>query len=127
VSVEMRPDLSPAAAPPSPTSSAGAAQGSRAIRYRRMIRIGLFAATVVVLVDAVVGDKGLLSLLQAKREHAAATHALERAREDNEALRTLARRLREDPTAIESVARRDLGLIKPGEKVFIVKDIEPGR
>jgi cell division protein FtsB len=39
--------------------------------------------------------------------------------------RVAARRLREDPSAIESVARRDLGLIKPGEKVFIVKDAAP--
>ena len=34
-------------------------------------------------------------------------------------MRNEARRLREDPTAIEELARRELGLIKPGEKVFI--------
>ena len=28
----------------------------------------------------------------------------------------------EDPAAIEEAARRDLGLMKPGEKLFIVKD-----
>ena len=35
--------------------------------------------------------------------------------------------LREDPTAVEAVARQDLGLIKPGEKVFIVRDAAPRR
>ena len=35
----------------------------------------------------------------------------------------MARRLREDPSAIEEQARRELGLIKPGEVLFIVKDI----
>ena len=35
----------------------------------------------------------------------------------------MARRLREDSTAIEEQARRELGLIKPGEVLFIVKDI----
>ena len=35
----------------------------------------------------------------------------------------MARRLREDPAAIEEQARRELGLIKPGEVLFIVNDI----
>ena len=35
----------------------------------------------------------------------------------------MARRLREDPAAIEEIARRELGLIKPGERVFILKDV----
>ena len=34
-------------------------------------------------------------------------------------------RLTEDPAAIEEVARRELGLIRPGEKVFIIKDLSP--
>ena len=37
-------------------------------------------------------------------------------------LREQARRLREDPSAIAEIATRELGLIKPGERVFIVKD-----
>ena len=44
---------------------------------------------------------------------------------ENAQLREEARRLREDPTAIEELARRELGLIKPGEKVFIIKDVPP--
>ena len=32
------------------------------------------------------------------------------------------RRLNEDPATIESVAREQLGLIRPGEVVFILKD-----
>jgi cell division protein FtsB len=35
----------------------------------------------------------------------------------------MARRLRDDPAAIEEQARRELGLIKPGEVLFIIKDI----
>ena len=46
-------------------------------------------------------------------------------RAENAKLRDQARRLREDPTAMEEIARRELGLIKPGERVFIVKDIPP--
>ncbi len=29
------------------------------------------------------------------------------------------------PTAIEGIARRELGLIKPGEQVFVLKDVLP--
>ena len=102
--------------PPSPRSSG---------RSRRVIRLVLMALTAVVLVDAVVGENGVLALLQARREFAAVERALQQQRDDNASLREAARRLREDPSAIESVARRDLGLIKPGEKVFIVKDAAP--
>jgi cell division protein FtsB len=96
-------------------------------RTRHLTRYVLIAVTVVLLVDAVVGEKGLLALLQARKQFAAVERALEQSREDNASLRRAARRLREDPTAIEAVARRDLGLIKPGEKVFIIRDAAPAR
>jgi cell division protein FtsB len=96
-------------------------------RTRRLARYVLVAVTVVLLVDAVVGEKGLLALLQARKQFAAVERALEQSRDDNASLRQTARRLREDPTAIEAVARKELGLIKPGEKVFIVRDAAPAR
>ena len=30
-----------------------------------------------------------------------------------------------DPEALEEIARKDLGLIKPGEKLFIIRDAPP--
>jgi cell division protein FtsB len=79
--------------------------------------------TVVIVLDAVVGEKGLLALLKARRDFGAVEASLARARAENERLREEARRLREDPSAIEEIARRELGLIKPGEKLFIVRDV----
>lgn len=90
---------------------------------RRVIRYVLILVTVVLIIDAVVGEKGLLALAKARREHRAVEAALEHARAENAALREEARRLREDPSAIEELARRDLGLIKPGEKLFIIRDV----
>lgn len=81
--------------------------------------------TVVLVIDAIVGEKGLLTLLKARQDYHAVEHALVRARQQNADLREQARRLREDASAIEEVARRELGLIKPGEKLFIVKDLPP--
>ena len=62
-------------------------------------------------------------MLRARQEYDALSATIARQRADNARLREVARRLREDPSAIEEIARRELGLIKPGERVFIVKDL----
>ena len=83
-----------------------------------------FVSCVLVL-DAVVGDKGLIAMLKARQQYQSLEESLGRIRAENAALREEARRLREDPRTIEDIARRELGLIKPGEKLFILKDIKP--
>jgi cell division protein FtsB len=107
--------------------TAAADSGARPLvrRGRRLASYVLGFVTVILVIDAVVGEKGLLALLQARRDFAAVERALDQARQDNAGLREQARRLREDPTAIEEMARRELGLIKPGEKLFIIKDAPP--
>ena len=79
----------------------------------------------VLLLDGLVGEKGLVEMLKKRQEFRALEQSLADIRTDNVRLREEARRLREDAAAIEDLARRDLGLIKPGEKLFIVKDVEP--
>ena len=106
-------------------SPRGTIRGSLGRRGRRLVRYALGFITVVLVIDAIVGEKGLMALLKARRDFSAVEQALERARQDNVDLREQARRLREDPDAIEEVARRELGLIKPGEKLFIIKDVPP--
>ena len=64
-------------------------------------------------------------MVRARQEYRALEESLGRARAENARLREDARRLREDPIAIEEIARRELGLIKPGEKLFIIRDITP--
>ncbi len=86
----------------------------------------MFLASVI-LVDALVGDRGLLATMRARREYDELAATITRERAENAQLREEARRLREDPSAIEEIARRELGLIKPGEKVFIVKDVTPAK
>ena len=76
----------------------------------------------VVFVDALVGEKGLLETIKKNQEFQALEQSILRARAENESLREEARRLRSDPAAIEDLARRELGLIKPGEHLFILKD-----
>jgi cell division protein FtsB len=86
----------------------------------------LFVASVLV-VDGLIGDRGLLAMLHARQDYDALSATIARQRAENARLREVARRLREDPSAIEEIARRELGLIKPGERVFIVKDVPPAK
>ena len=91
-------------------------------RSRRIVHwVLLFVATVIV-VDALVGDRGLVAMLRARQEYDELSASIARQRAENARLRDMVRRLREDPSTIEEIARRELGLIRPGERVFIVKD-----
>lgn len=101
-----------AAAPPPPRGS-------------RVVRIGLILVTAVVLVDAVVGDKGVFALVRQRENLRQVNADLEGQRQDNRRMVDQARRYREDSATIEDLARRDLGMIKPGEKLFIIRDREP--
>jgi len=97
----------------------------RPARQRRIVHLLLLFVASVIVVDGLVGDRGLLAMLRARQEYDALSASIERQRAENARLRDTARRLREDPTAIEEIARRELGLIKPGERVFILKDVPP--
>ena len=78
---------------------------------------------VVVIVDALVGERGLLASLRARDDYGTLVATIKTLEADNDRLREDLRRLKEDPAAVEEIARRELGLIRPGEKVFIVKDL----
>lgn len=84
----------------------------------------VFVACLIV-VDGLIGERGLVAMLRACREYDELAATIARERAENARLQELAQRLRDDPRTIEEIARRDLGLIKPGEKVFIIKDAPP--
>ena len=79
----------------------------------------------VLVVDALVGDKGLLEMMKRREQYRTLEQELARERTENAQLREEARSLKEDPAAVEDIARRELGLIKPGEKLFIIRDVKP--
>ena len=92
-------------------------------RHHRLLHLALILVALVIILDALAGDRGLLAMLRVRGQYTALAATLARERAENARLAEQARRLREDPTAVEEVARRELGLIKPGEKVFIIKDV----
>ena len=93
-------------------------------RRRKVLNTLLAFATVVLLVDAMVGDTGFIERLRAGRQYEQAVAELAAIRHENALLREKMRRLRDDPAAIESIAREELGLIRPGELLFIIRDIK---
>jgi cell division protein FtsB len=105
-----------------PKSTGANAQTMRR-RGRRLVQYLLVFIGGVLVLDALVGEKGLVEMLKKREEYRALEQSLAAARAENARLREEARRLQEDPEAIEDLARRELGLIKPGEKLFILKDV----
>ena len=87
---------------------------------RRTTRFFLILVTGVLVVNALVGERGLLATLTANREHSQLLAFITTLRGENAALRKQMQLLREEPRAIEELARRELGLIRPGEQLFIV-------
>lgn len=81
----------------------------------------------MIVVDGLVGEQGLLAILRARQEYDQLAGTIAKQRAENARLRDEARRLRDDSNAIEEVARRELGLMKPGERVFIIKDVPPAK
>ena len=90
---------------------------------RRLVLIVALVVGVTAVGDALFGERGLLALVRVQREVAALEADIARAEGVNARIREEVRRLQEDPAAIEDLARRELGLIRPGEKLFIIRDV----
>jgi cell division protein FtsB len=91
----------------------------------RLLNYALGFITIVLVVDALVGDKGLLDTVRARRQYEILASDLARKRQENNKLRDEIRRLIDDPAAIESLARGELGLLRDGELLFIIRDAKP--
>ena len=90
---------------------------------RRTTHFVVLLIAVVLFGNAVVGDNGLIALLRANRELVETFTVIEALRAENDSLREEVRMLRDEPLKVEEIARRELGLIKPGEKIFIVPSV----
>ena len=107
-----------------PVVAKGAGVGPRRPR-RRVIQSVLVTIGCVILGDALIGERGLVAMRRARQENESRVAALAAARAEHERLTEMVRLLKNDSSTIEDIARRDLGLIKPGEKVFTIRDVPP--
>ena len=114
-------DTTEAAAPPRRKARA-ATPAAAPVKRRRTLQMLLIFVTLVLVINALVGERGLMETLRARQQHHDLVASIDKLKSENARLREEAKRLRTDPGTIEALARQELGLIKPGEMLFIIKD-----
>ena len=92
-------------------------------RQNPWVRRALVFVSCVVLFDGLFGDRGLAQTIKARQELRRSSENLTSLKRKNAALQDEVRRLREDPATLEAVARAELGLIRRGEILVILKDL----
>jgi cell division protein FtsB len=78
-------------------------------------------AACVLAANALIGERGLSETLRARQEFRKAVSEVSRLQYENALLADDIERLRHDAPTIEGVARAELGLIKPGEVLVVVR------
>src|SRR5262245_6819134 len=84
-----------------------AAQATNPGRSRRLVHWLLVFVASAIIVDGLVGERGLLAMMRARKEYDELSAVIDRQRAENAQLREEVRRLKEDPAAIEEIARRE--------------------
>lgn len=84
-------------------------------RYGFRIAFGLLG---LLLIHDIFGSHGFLAMRRAQREVEAERQRIEALEEENKRIGEDVHLLRTDPAAIERIAREEMGLARPGEKVF---------
>ena len=79
----------------------------------------------MVLLDSLFGERGLVEMMRKRDEGRALAQQLAKLREQNEHLLEEIQKVQDDPATIEDLAKRELDMIKPGEKLFIIRDLPP--
>lgn len=88
----------------------------------RKARILLYAAIAFfffLVVVSIVGQGGVYDVYQLWQRNKAKEADIRRVAEENHFLRGSIYALQHDPHAVEKIAREELGLVKPGETVYV--------
>jgi cell division protein FtsB len=90
--------------------------------------LGTVIGLIALAVGSVFGDRGILNLLEKRRQVDALRVELDELRAENARLGSEIRSLRASPRAIERLAREQLGLARADETVFLIREEgAPGR
>ena len=90
---------------------------------RRTTRFLVILVASLLVGNALLGERGLIAIVRSNRDLHRLSQTITALKAENTGLRKEVRQLLEEPRAIEALARRELGLIRPGEKLFIVKAV----
>jgi cell division protein FtsB len=92
---------------------------------RKAFVLGTVIALVGLAVGSVFGDRGILSLIEKRRQVDDLRGQIEALRSENLHLSSEILDLRQSPRAVERVAREELGLARPDETVFLIREDDP--
>jgi cell division protein FtsB len=95
--------------------SAAQQKSFKRFHWLRWLLLGLLAA---VAYDVMTGPSGLLNLRQLAKQNADKRAGLDSMARKRDDLTAEKKRLTSDSSYLEAVARRELGMAKPGEKVY---------
>jgi cell division protein FtsB len=84
--------------------------------------LGTAIALIALTVGSVFGDRGILNLVGKRRQVEALRGELDGLRAENARLSSEIVALRTSPRAIERLAREELGLARPDETVFLIRE-----
>src|SRR6187551_2332183 len=92
---------------------------------RKAAGLASVIALIALLVGSLFGDRGILHLIAQRERAVVLARELDSLRGENEQLARDIEALRSDPAAIERIAREELGLARPGETVFLIREPSP--
>jgi cell division protein FtsB len=87
--------------------------------------LGTVIALIALAVGSVFGDRGILNMVGEREKVESLRVELEELRAENARLSSEIRDLRQSPRAIERLAREELGLARPDETVFLIREPSP--
>ena len=77
---------------------------------------------IALVLGALFGDRGILHLVEKRRRTQGLEQEIARLEDENRRLAADVVALKRDPRAIEAIAREQLGLVRPGETVFLLQE-----
>lgn len=92
---------------------------------RRYLTYSLCLVSLVLVVNAVVGENGYLAQVQARRQAAVLLERIAAIEAETATLKHAGDRILTTPEALEEAVRRELGWIRSGEELVIVRDEAP--
>ena len=87
--------------------------------------LGTVIVLLALVVGSIFGDRGLLNLFQKREQVQALRLEIEALRAGNVQLVGEIAALKRSPRAIEQLAREELGLARPDETVFLIREEDP--
>lgn len=90
------------------------------MKWWHLLTWAVLVLALLVWGSALFGQKGLAKLLALEIQRRALQAEVARLQEEKEALEEEVRRIRGDPLYLERLARRELGMVRPGEILFII-------